>query len=128
MNDPHYNPTVPAYVPSSLVNDFNIYDYESEDPFEASARLVQGITPEIFWTRHHGGHWVATGVDAIIGVTSDPALFSSRRVESAQQFESYNPYFPPVDTDPRCTRPIEPPLHRFFCRRAWSRSRREYEN
>ncbi len=106
MHDPKYNPTIPSHVPTGLVYDHNILDYETQDPFQAVDDLFKNGAPEIFWTRNNNGHWLVMGIEAITGVNTDPVLFSSRRLLSGEPLDSYTPYFPPVDTDP--------PLHTAY--------------
>jgi cytochrome P450 len=106
MHDPRYNPTIPSHVPASLVHDHNVLDYETQDPFQAVNALFEGGVPEIFWTRNCGGHWLVMGTEAITGVTADPSHFSSKQISNPEHWDSYSPYFPPVDTDP--------PLHTAY--------------
>jgi cytochrome P450 len=93
-------------VPLSLVYDYDMLDYQTHDPFHAFDGLIEKDLPEIFWTRHNGGHWLITGIEAITGASLDPGLFSSRRISRPEQLDTYVPYFPPVDADP--------PLHTAF--------------
>jgi camphor 5-monooxygenase len=100
MGDAFYNPVTPAHVPAQLVRDFNIYDFDGEDPFEVISRMHRTQVPEMFWTRNNGGHWVAFGADAIAAVSKDTRRFSSARpiVPDGQNFES--PVFIPLVLDP----------------------------
>ena len=79
VEDPYYSPTVPEHVPQALVHDFNAFDHESEDPYRAVENLFRKGVPEIFWTRHYGGHWVLMGTEAIAKMAETPLIFSSRR-------------------------------------------------
>lgn len=68
---------VPAHVPSHLARDFNYADLEGhKDIFERYRLLHQG--PDIFFTPHHGGHWVVTRFADIDYVLSNNQDFSSR--------------------------------------------------
>jgi cytochrome P450 len=68
---------IPAHVPPELVRDFDYYDLAAEpDVFRHFARLHDG--PDIVYTPHHGGHWIATRYDDIERILGEPELFSSR--------------------------------------------------
>ena len=70
---------IPAHVPRHLVRDFNYANLEGEkDIFEFYGRLHEG--PDIFYTPHHGGHWVATRYEDMEHILSNAADFSSRHV------------------------------------------------
>jgi camphor 5-monooxygenase len=106
MNDPDYNPVVPAHVRAELVHDHNIYDYETQDPFLAMHELLENGTPEIFWTRNNGGHWIVLGAEANTALASDPVLFSAARLMVPDHANSDTSSFPPNDTDP--------PIHKEY--------------
>jgi camphor 5-monooxygenase len=101
VNDAYYNEVVPAHVPASLVHDFNIYDpeYQDLDLFHSFKRLQDIGLPDIFWTRHNGGHWIALRGAAIAEIFRDGATFSSKRpfVPDEQNFET--PFFIPLMAD-----------------------------
>jgi cytochrome P450 len=102
MNDPYFRETVPDHVGRSVVYDFNIYapEHEGLDLFESFKRLQDIGLPDIFWTRHNGGHWVAQRGDVITDIYKDTANFSSRRmlVPDEQNFET--DFFIPLMADP----------------------------
>ena len=51
--------SVPAHIPAELVRDYNYLDLQGEtDVYEHFRKLHAG--PDIFYTPHHGGHWVVT--------------------------------------------------------------------
>ena len=70
----------PPHVPPGLVVDFDFYRPEGGDvdPFMALKRLHAG--PDIVWTPHNGGHWVATRGEDIREILMDSDAFSSRFV------------------------------------------------
>ena len=73
--------TRPAHIPADLVRDFNLYDIPgaSEDVQVAYAR-IQGENPDIFWTPHNGGHWVATRGEDIVAMQRDYHRFSHKHI------------------------------------------------
>jgi camphor 5-monooxygenase len=106
MHDPHYNPVVPGHVPAVLVRDYNVFDYESQDPYQAAHALLGSQAPEVFWTRNNGGHWVVTGAAATAELGADAALFSATRMMVPDHQNAEPPSFPPLDVDP--------PMHREY--------------
>ena len=89
----------PAHVPSDLVRDFDFMSFEGvvDDPHLAWSRLQKSM-PDIFWTPHYGGHWVATRMEDIRIIMEDHERFSNH--------ESFIPIRPgvlrilPVQLDP----------------------------
>ncbi|SCW33991.1 Cytochrome P450 [Sphingobium faniae] len=71
----------PKHVPETLVVDFDLYNVlgANDDP-QAAFLSVQRNSPDIFWTPHNGGHWVATRAEDVDAMLRDPARFSSERV------------------------------------------------
>ena len=107
MDDPDYNPLVPAHVPAARVYDFNMLDHETQDPFQAIDELFKRHLPEVFWTRNLGGHWLVMGIDAISELNeSAPTLLSAKRLLVPDRQNADTPSFPPNDTDP--------PLHSAY--------------
>lgn len=99
MEDPDYNPVVPPHVPPSLVHDFNLYDYQSRDPFEAVHALFKQGVPELFWTRNLGGHWIVLGAGAISEVDRNKTLFSTKRMFVPDVQNPDPPFFIPLQAD-----------------------------
>lgn len=66
----------PDNVPADRVVDFDFYDLagKAEDIQLAWARLHEG--PDIVWTPHNGGHWIATRADDIDVMQLDHEHFS----------------------------------------------------
>jgi cytochrome P450 len=100
--DPYFRPDVPAHIPASVVYDFNLYapQHEALDPYRSFKRLHDIGLPDLFWTRHNGGHWVALRGDAIVEMMRDPGHFSSKRflVPDEQNFQT--DFFIPLMADP----------------------------
>lgn len=68
---------VPEHVAPDLVRDYDWLDAKGEgDPARHFGRL--GDQPDLFWTPHHGGHWVSTRYKDMAYIYSHPREFSSR--------------------------------------------------
>ncbi|WP_157218942.1 cytochrome P450 [Flavisphingomonas formosensis] len=68
----------PAHVPDDLVRDFDMARCaDTGDVHRYWKEEVQDRLPDIFWTPHHGGHWVATRAADILAIQRDPGLFSN---------------------------------------------------
>lgn len=90
--------TRPAHVPAHLEVDF---DYRApqghaEDVHLAWKRLHDG--PDIVWTPHHGGHWIATRADDIDVMQVDHERFSYRFMTIPKMPEA--PQLAPLEYDP----------------------------
>ncbi|MFC5458894.1 cytochrome P450 [Massilia niabensis] len=70
---------LPPHVPQELVFDFDMYNPEgvADGVHEAYARLQAPGVPDVVWTRHNGGHWIATRGQLIRGALEDTKHFSS---------------------------------------------------
>lgn len=94
---------IPEHVPEHLVVDFDYFRFAEQEPdiHRAWARLHDG--PAIFWSPHHGGHWVVTRAEDLKEIYSDHQRFTSNQqsIPRAQPF-----LFPPVE--------IDPPLHASY--------------
>ena len=78
MNQRPGNSQIPSHVPENLVYDF---DYlappgHEEDVHMAWKQLHNDNVPDIFWTPHYGGHWVATRADDIDSIQPGSEVFS----------------------------------------------------
>lgn len=95
----HDTMTRPANVPAELVRDFNLYDIpgSSEDVQAAYARFQDG--PDIFWTPHNGGHWVATRGEDILAMQRDYKHFSHQHIV-LPPMPSGTPRQIPLEIDP----------------------------
>lgn len=99
----YYNPFVPTHVPRELVLDFNVFSptaSDSEDVFEAFQQMLTSGVPDIFWTRHNGGHWVVTRADYIREVYLDYQTFSNIRYIVPKEHNVAETAVLPVTTDP----------------------------
>ena len=72
--------SVPAHVPASRVVDFDVYHPTGiEDGYhQAWMRLHAEGVPDLVWTPHNGGHWIATRGHMIRQFLNDPEHFSAR--------------------------------------------------
>lgn len=89
----------PDHVPQALVRDFNFFTQQAVDGeiHLGWKKLHQG--PEIFWTPHNGGHWVATRAVDLEEMYKNYELFSSRHMAIPVAGMSDLPIHP-VDADP----------------------------
>ena len=92
--------TRPENVPADLVRDFNLYDIPgaAEDVQAAYARFQQDA-PDIFWTPHNGGHWVATRGEDILAMQRDYKHFSHQHI-LIPPMPSGTPRQIPLEMDP----------------------------
>jgi cytochrome P450 len=68
---------IPAHVPPALVRDFDYLDMRGEtDVYRHFGKLHDG--PDIVWSPHYGGHWIATRYADMEHILSTPGDFSSR--------------------------------------------------
>lgn len=71
----------PPHVPADLVRDFNLYDIPgSAEDVQAAYAAIQRSSPDIFWTPHNGGHWVATRGEDILAMQRDYQHFSHQQI------------------------------------------------
>ncbi|MES2261733.1 MAG: cytochrome P450 [Pseudomonadota bacterium] len=70
---------LPSHVPPHLVYDFDMYNPAGLDEGlqEAYKRLQAPGVPDVVWTRHNGGHWIATRGKLIREALEDYRHFSS---------------------------------------------------
>ena len=89
---------VPSHVDPALVADFDYLNppgIEEGDIYKAFARLHQG--PDIVWTPHHGGHWIATRAEDIQWIQETWQIFSNREKGVPR---GRCPNMPPITYDP----------------------------
>ncbi|MBO9376231.1 cytochrome P450 [Sphingomonas histidinilytica] len=97
----------PEHVPAELVRDFDLYDISgAAEDIQAAYRAIQQASPDIFWTPHNGGHWVATRGEDIVEMQRDYNRFSHQHI-----------VLPPMPDAPRQI-PLEmdPPEHARYRR------------
>ncbi len=71
---------IPAHVPASRIVDFDVHHPAGieEGYHEAWKRLQKPGIPDLVWTPHNGGHWIATRGATIAEFLNDPEHFSAR--------------------------------------------------
>lgn len=90
----------PAHVPADLVRDFDLYAVPgSDEDVQAAYAAIQQANPDIFWTPHNGGHWVATRGDDIVTMQRDYNRFSHERIVLPPMPEG-TPRQIPLEMDP----------------------------
>lgn len=90
----------PDHVPADLVRDFNFYDVPgAADDVQAAYGAIQRSCPDIFWTPHNGGHWVATRGEDIIAMQRDYQRFSHKHIVLPPMPEG-TPRQIPLEMDP----------------------------
>lgn len=90
---------VPPHIPAHLVFDFDIYaDPRIGEDVQGSYATALAGAPDIFWTRHNGGHWIVKSFDAIGKVVLDPDHFSVREMQIPRVENP--PFFIPLSLDP----------------------------
>ena len=106
---------IPAHVDPALVVDcdyINPAGIEDGDVFKALARLHEG--PDISWTPHYGGHWIATRGEDIQWIHESHELFSN--AEKNVPKGSFPPMPPITENPPDHTR-YRAVLNPFFAKR-----------
>jgi cytochrome P450 len=101
------NALVPDHVPPELVVDFDFFTLDrlgKEDIQLAWATLHDG--PDIVWTPHNGGHWIATRADDISEMQVDYEHFSHKNFNLPRS--DYDQYSLPLGLDP----PIHTPFRK----------------
>ena len=92
--------TRPENVPADLVRDFDLYNIPgSDEDVQAAYRAIQVANPDIFWTPHNGGHWVATRGEDIIAMQRDYQHFSHKHIVLPPMPEG-TPRQVPLEIDP----------------------------
>src|SRR5438105_2957432 len=90
----------PAHVSPHRVVDFDYLapDGHTVDVHRAWAQLHAIGVPDIVWTPHHGGHWIATRADDIDTMQLDAARFSHAAVTIPRTEEAVR--IVPLEMDP----------------------------
>jgi cytochrome P450 len=95
----------PAHVPEALVYDFDYIRDEGilADPHGRMAQIATTLPP-LFWTPHHGGHWVVNNRKLLAEAATDVTRFSSKSAS-----------IPPIPGDPKLI-PLtfDPPVHTAY--------------
>lgn len=96
----------PTHIPANMIHDVDIYGIEGGNSDHLKAwNVLQGSTPDIYYSRHYGGFWILNRAAHIAQVLQDAARFSSAQSTSIPPIKD-TPPFPPLY--------IDPPLHRYF--------------
>lgn len=107
---------VPSHVDPALVTDFDYMSpaglAESGDVYRAISRLHEG--PDVQWTPHYGGHWIATRAEDIKWIQESWQLFSN--TEKAPPRGSC-PFMPPITFDPPDHSRYRAVLNPYFAKR-----------
>jgi cytochrome P450 len=96
-----YNSTldrVPDHVPAALVHEMDFIHAEVDDPIEYWKQFDRNKVPEIFYTRHNGGHWVMRRVEDIRAVFRDYERFHN--FPTGMPVEPGRPQVIPLEIDP----------------------------
>lgn len=103
---------VPANVPAELVVDFDYFTLgdRPEGIHLGFAELHKG--PDIVWTPHHGGHWIATRFDDIEEIQRDYEHFSHKYFTIPRS--EYDPTAIPLGLDPPDHGPFRKLLMKAF--------------
>jgi cytochrome P450 len=104
--------TRPAHVPAGLVVDFDYREPpgHTQDVHLAWKKLHDG--PDIVWSPHHGGYWIATRADDIDVMQTDHSRFSYRFVTVPPLPEA--PQLAPLEYDPPEHTPLRTVLNPAF--------------
>jgi cytochrome P450 len=90
----------PDHVPADRVRDFDLYNIPGAgDDIQAAYSVIQQSSPDIFWTPHNGGHWVATRAEDILVMQRDHSRFSYRNIVLPPMPEG-TPRQIPLEIDP----------------------------
>jgi len=107
-------PARPAHVPAELVRDFNLYDIPGADhDVQAAYAAIQQQNPDIFWTPHNGGHWVATRGEDVVAMQRDYQHFSHKHIVLPPMPEG-SPRQIPLEMDPPEHPAYRRPLMQFL--------------
>jgi cytochrome P450 len=96
-----YNSTlerVPDHVPAERVHEMDFIHAEVDDPIEYWRQFDRNQVPEIFFTRHNGGHWVFRRIEDIRAVMRDYQRFHN--FPTGLPIEAGRPQVIPLEIDP----------------------------
>ena len=117
--------SVPAYVPSELVVDFDVYRplQAGFGYFESFKAIRDRGLPDIFWSPFNGGHWVSCRRAHQIEIFADSARFSSEHSLTAPRDTSPRSKLMPIEADP----PLQTKYRALFASAFTSRAIRHLE-
>lgn len=97
---------IPEHVDPGQVVDINIYALPGqEDDFHTAWKALQDASPDIVWTPHNEGHWIALRGDVLAEVQSDHERFSNRIIVVPKSVGQHHKLIPTT---------IDPPEHRPY--------------
>ena len=106
------NTSLPAHVPSALVRDFDLYNFEGADrDVHAAWRRVKEQYPPVFFTPRYGGYWVVTRADLLEAIWPDWEQFSSAHGIGIPPSAPDAPPMLPIDLDDPLHRLMRQPLN-----------------
>ncbi len=104
---------LPAHVPAELVHPFDVHhDERLTADIHRGYRLIQQSSPDIFYTRSNGGHWVVTRWDMINAIVRDHEHFSNRELEIPRTSSPIKAL--PINLDPPEHTPYRIMLTKYF--------------
>jgi cytochrome P450 len=114
----HSNPsplieTLPDHVNPDLVHPFDVHhDERLTADIHKGYRHIQQTSPDIFYTRSNGGHWVVTRWDLINAIVRDHEHFSNRELEIPRTSSPIKAL--PINLDPPEHTPYRIMLTKYF--------------
>jgi camphor 5-monooxygenase len=98
--------SIPSHVPRDRVVDINVFALpDQEVDFHAAWKTLQDDAPELVWTPHNEGHWIALRGDVLAEVQSDYERFSSKIIILPKSVGEHHALIPTT---------IDPPEHRPY--------------
>lgn len=93
-------PPIPSHIPHERVFEFDIYaDSASGGDVQKTHMQLHSKAPDIFFTPHNGGHWIATRFADVQKIMTTPELFSSREAFFSPDIGRVKISLPPQDMD-----------------------------
>jgi camphor 5-monooxygenase len=106
LGEPVNNLAVPSHVPPDRVVDIDIYALPGQEAdFHDAWKSLQDSSPDLVWTPHNEGHWIALRGDVLAEVQSDHAHFSSCVIVVPKSVGELHRLIPTT---------IDPPEHRPY--------------
>jgi camphor 5-monooxygenase len=97
---------IPAHVPRDRIVDINVFALPGQEAdFHNAWKALQDSAPELVWTPHNEGHWIALRGDVLAEVQSDHERFSSKIIILPKSVGEHHALIPTT---------IDPPEHRPY--------------
>jgi cytochrome P450 len=106
----------PAHVPPELMVDFDFFALGDRPEGVQLAFMDLHKGPDIVWTPHHGGHWIATRYEDIDAIQRDHIHFSHKHFTIPRN--DYDPGAIPLGLDPPQHTPFRKLLMQAFTPKA----------